>query len=144
VLQRRQDAGSLAQMPGRRAPNVGAHPMSARSRAPPDADVTPAKLLDLPLYVASTREHTMRPTANHLAGAILATAVFALTACGGGSEAKEASFEVWESGCQNLQTFTRKEVVAIWGRSAVAGDELKGTPARINDECEEKLGKAGK
>ena len=76
-------------------------------------------------------------------GAIAVLVGLALAGCGSSSHA-EASFLVWENGCKTQQTFTRAEVISTWGQSAVAGEELRGTPSSINTECEAQRKKEGK
>jgi hypothetical protein len=64
--------------------------------------------------------------------------VIVAVAAGSSSSSKEATFSVWQNGCKNLQSFTRKEVVETWGASAVSGEKLKGAPANIDEECTER------
>ena len=58
-----------------------------------------------------------------------------LAAAGCGTSSSEATFVVSENSCKTLKTFTRAEVIAMWGKSAVKGEELRGTPAAIDAEC---------
>jgi len=73
-------------------------------------------------------------TASH--AAVVALAIVALVGCGSGSgSSAEATFIVSENDCKTPTTFTKKEVIETWGQEAVSGEELKGTPAKINAEC---------
>jgi hypothetical protein len=74
---------------------------------------------------------------------VAAVASAALAGCGSSTSA-DASFVVWENECKTQQTFTKAEVVSTWGASAVSGEELRGTPARISKECEAQRSKEGK
>jgi hypothetical protein len=69
---------------------------------------------------------------------IAVIACLTLAGCASGSPSAESIFIVSENDCKTPRTFTRAEVIETWGASAVHGEELRGTPADINHDCETK------